>query len=105
MFGQEITDLWRYFEAQVLRLKGESSYLFCIDNIESCAANSAWEIALFNFYNRHRENNHQLIVSADCPSAYLAIELADLKTRMNWGLTLKDNQLVIIFPMSIIEIK
>jgi DnaA family protein len=38
-------------------------------------------------------NNHQLIVSADCPPAYLAIELADLKTRMNWGLTLKLQEL------------
>lgn len=71
----------------------EAFDLICIDNIESCAANSAWEIALFNFYNRHRENNHQLIVSADCPPAYLAIELADLKTRMNWGLTLKLQEL------------
>lgn len=63
--------------------------LICIDNIEYCAGNDAWEHALFNFYNLQRESNCQLIISAHCPPHYLAIELADLKTRMSWGLTLK----------------
>jgi len=67
--------------------------LVCIDNIEYCAGNNAWELALFNFYNQHRENNNQLIISAHCPPNYLAIQLADLKTRMSWGLTLKLQEL------------
>ncbi|RLA22897.1 MAG: DnaA regulatory inactivator Hda [Gammaproteobacteria bacterium] len=67
----------------------ETFDLICIDNIELCAGTSAWELALFNFYNLHRENNHQLIVAAHCPPTLLTIELADLKTRMGWGLTLK----------------
>ena len=71
----------------------ETFDLICIDNIENCAGNGAWELALFNFYNLHRENNHQLIVAAHCPPNYLAIELPDLKTRMNWGLTLKLQEL------------
>ncbi|OQK17234.1 DnaA regulatory inactivator Hda [Methyloprofundus sedimenti] len=71
----------------------ETFDLICIDNIEYCAGNNAWELALFNFYNQHRENNHQLIISAHCPPNYLAIELADLKTRMSWGLTLKLQEL------------
>ena len=72
----------------------ETFDLICIDNINNCAGNSAWELGLFNFYNQHRENNHQLIVAAHCPPSYLAIELPDLKTRMNWGLTLKLQELV-----------
>lgn len=71
----------------------ETFDLICIDNIEVCAGNKIWELALFNFYNRHRGNNHQLIVSADCPPNYLPIDLADLKTRMSWGLTLKLQEL------------
>ena len=71
----------------------EAFDLICIDNIDSCAGNSVWELALFNFYNQHRENNHQLIISADCPPNYLALDLADLKTRMSWGLTLKLQEL------------
>ncbi|GAW85694.1 DnaA-homolog protein [Bathymodiolus platifrons methanotrophic gill symbiont] len=75
-------------------LKGlDTLDLICIDNIELCAGNSGWESALFNFYNQQRENNHQLIISANCPPNYLAIELPDLKTRMNWGLTLKLQEL------------
>ena len=71
----------------------ETFDLVCIDNIENFAGNKAWELALFNFYNLHRENNHQLIVAAHCPPNFLPIELADLKTRMSWGLTLKLQEL------------
>ncbi|WP_428356139.1 DnaA regulatory inactivator Hda [Methyloprofundus sp.] len=67
----------------------ETFELICLDNIESCAGDNAWELALFNFYNQQRENNHQLIIAALSPPSYLAIQLADLKTRMSWGLTLK----------------
>ena len=59
------------------------------DNIDHIAGNNEWEQAFFNFYNLHRDRNKQLILSSSCPPKYLAIELPDLKTRMNWGLTLK----------------
>ena len=67
----------------------ENFDLVCFDNIEIIAENSAWEQAFFNFYNLHRDNNKQLILSAHCPPKFLAILLPDLKTRMSWGLTLK----------------
>lgn len=63
--------------------------LVCLDNIEQIIENNEWEQAFFNFYNLHRDNNKQLIISASCPPKYLPFHLADLKTRMNWGLTLK----------------
>lgn len=67
----------------------ESFDLVCIDNIELCAGHLEWEVALFNLYNLNRENDHQLIISAHSPPSFLPLELADLKTRMGWGLTLK----------------
>ncbi|MDD5113368.1 MAG: DnaA regulatory inactivator Hda [Methylobacter sp.] len=67
----------------------EEIELVCFDNIETIAGNQAWELAFFNFFNRHRERDHKLILSADCPPQLLTIELPDLKTRLNWGLTLK----------------
>ncbi len=67
----------------------ENIDLVCFDNIDKIANNTDWEQAFFNFYNLHRENNNILILSASCPPKYLSIQLADLKTRMNWGLTLK----------------
>lgn len=63
--------------------------IVCLDNIERIAGNQAWEQAFFNFYNRIRDQGHALIVSASCPPNEIAIQLPDLKTRLNWGLTLK----------------
>ncbi|MBS3965426.1 MAG: DnaA regulatory inactivator Hda [Methylomonas sp.] len=69
------------------------------DDAQHIAGDKDWETALFAFYNKHRQNNHKLLIAADCPPIYLPIELADLKTRMSWGLTLKlhalrDDQLI-----------
>lgn len=63
--------------------------LVCLDDIHHLAGHEDWETALFAFYNSHRQNNHKLLLTADCPPKYLPYALADLKTRMSWGLTLK----------------
>jgi DnaA family protein len=63
--------------------------LVCFDNIERIAGNTAWELAFFNFFNQHRDRGHKLIVSAGSKPNDIAIQLPDLKTRLNWGLTLK----------------
>jgi DnaA family protein len=61
----------------------------CFDNIEGIAGNTAWETAFFHFFNQHRDSEHTLIISARCLPKELPIQLPDLKTRLNWGLTLK----------------
>ena len=63
--------------------------MVCLDNIENLAGNAAWESAFFNFFNQHRDQDHILILSANCAPNQIAIQLPDLKTRLNWGLTLK----------------
>ncbi len=63
--------------------------LVCFDDIQNVAGHADWEHALFAFYNDHRQNNHKLLLSSDCPPKFLPFELLDLKTRMAWGLTLK----------------
>lgn len=63
--------------------------LVCFDDIQHLSANADWQLAFFNFYNQHRQNNHKLLLAADCPPKFLPFELIDLKTRMNWGLNLK----------------
>ncbi len=45
------------------------------------------------FFNRITEQGNRLIVSANCSPTQLNIPLADLKTRLNWGLTLKLDRL------------
>ncbi len=71
-------------------LNGLDEYdVVCFDNIERIAGNAAWELAFFNFFNQHRDRGHKLIVSASSAPNEIAIQLPDLKTRLNWGLTLK----------------
>jgi DnaA family protein len=72
----------------------EALDVVCLDNIDHIAGNPDWEIAFFNFFNQHRDSEHTLIISAACPPNELAIQLPDLKTRLNWGLTLKIQPLV-----------
>lgn len=63
--------------------------LVCFDNIEYIAGDPVWEQAFFSFFNLHRSRGHTLILSAACSPKKIAIQLPDLKTRFNWGLTLK----------------
>ncbi|MCK9635710.1 MAG: DnaA regulatory inactivator Hda [Methylobacter tundripaludum] len=71
-------------------LDGLDEYdVVCFDNIECIAGNADWELAFFNFFNRHRDRGHKLIVSSCAAPNDLAIRLPDLKTRLNWGLALK----------------
>lgn len=71
-------------------LSGLDEYdVVCFDNIERIAGNTAWELAFFNFFNQHRDRGHKLIVSASSAPNDIAIQLPDLKTRLNWGLSLK----------------
>jgi DnaA family protein len=71
-------------------LKGLDLFdMVCFDNIEHIAGNQAWELAFFNFFNLHRDQGHKLILASSCPPNEIAIELPDLKTRLNWGLTLR----------------
>jgi DnaA family protein len=61
----------------------------CFDNIEPISGNANWELAFFNFFNQHRDRGHKLIISASSAPNAIAIQLPDLRTRLNWGLTLK----------------
>lgn len=71
----------------------------CIDDVDAISGNSAWEEALFHLFNRLKAANHHLVVAANCAPASLSIKLADLKSRLAWGVTyqiqpLDDDQLV-----------
>jgi len=71
--------------------------LVCLDDIELIAGHADWEEAVFHLYNRVREQGGRLVVSATCAPAQLGIELADLVSRLSWGVvypihTLDDDQ-------------
>lgn len=73
-----------------LMLNGLDEFgVVCFDNIERIAGNAGWELAFFAFFNRLRDRGHKLIVSASSAPNDIGIQLPDLRTRLNWGLTLK----------------
>lgn len=60
--------------------------IICIDNISQVAGDADWEEALFHLYNRIREQQHTLIVTGNQSPTQLPIQLADLRSRLAWGL-------------------
>jgi len=72
----------------------EEQNLICIDDIDVIANNPAWEESLFHLYNRIKDKEHALlIVSGSQPPAMLPIHLADLRSRLGWGLVFQLNEL------------
>lgn len=67
----------------------ENLDVVCIDNIETIAGMPEWETALFDFYNRWLEAGHKgsLIVTGNSAARHLGIQLPDLISRLDWGVT------------------
>ncbi|MEO5573241.1 MAG: DnaA regulatory inactivator Hda [Gammaproteobacteria bacterium] len=62
--------------------------LVCIDDIQAIAARPEWEIALFHLYNRIHATNTRLVISGSATPRELGLGLADLSSRLVWGLVL-----------------
>jgi len=67
----------------------EKLSLICIDDFQSIAGNPIWEQALFHLYNRVRDADCQLLIASSESLANLSIALADLKSRLAWGLVFR----------------
>ncbi len=82
-------DLSSYEKLKPEILLGLEQYdLICLDNIAVIKANHLWQEALFHFYNSCREHHARLLISANKAPANLDLELADLTSRLSWGLIL-----------------
>ncbi len=90
-----------YLPLQILKEWGPESIedlgeqtLIAIDDIDAIAGDRGWEEALFHLYNRIRDNGKTiLVISARQPLALLPIQLADLRSRLAWGLVVQLNEL------------
>lgn len=60
-----------------------------IDDIHAVAGKPEWELALFNLYNGLRDAGKRLVVAADVSPRDLSLQLEDLRSRLQWGLTLQ----------------
>ena len=59
--------------------------VICIDDFDAVIGDKEWEISLFEFFNRSREQGVKLLVSAENSPRGLPFSLPDLASRMSWG--------------------
>lgn len=68
-------------------LEGLEAYsLVCIDDIQLAVGNPAWEVALFNLINQARYQQQTLLFASDTNPRFGKYLLADLKSRLLWGM-------------------
>lgn len=67
--------------------------LVCLDDIHLVCGEPAWESGLFSLFNQLWGCGARLIASADLPPARLPVQLADLSSRLEWGLSCQLNPL------------
>lgn len=67
--------------------KLESLALVCLDDLDSIVGEPLFEEALFYLFNRLRAADRRLIIAASAPPKNLLIKLADLQSRLAWGVT------------------
>ncbi|MEX2515541.1 MAG: DnaA regulatory inactivator Hda [Gammaproteobacteria bacterium] len=63
--------------------------LVALDDVHTIAGQPEWEQALFHFYNQARDQACNLLLSASASPAGLGLALADLTSRLGWGLVLR----------------
>jgi DnaA family protein len=60
--------------------------LVCIDDVDTVAGDAGWEQALFALFNALRDTNGILAVSSRTAPRECTVQLADLRSRLAWGL-------------------
>lgn len=58
----------------------------CIDDIHAVLGDASWELALFNLFNNARQQGCRLVVAGNAAPRALAVQLADLRSRLGWGI-------------------
>jgi DnaA family protein len=95
-----LQDLRQYRPEDVLQ-GVEAMDRLCIDDLHAVLGDADWERALFNLYNNAREQGCRLVVAGDAAPRVLSVDLADLRSRLSWGVVyqlahLKDDDKIAI---------
>ena len=64
----------------------EALDLVCLDDVHRVLGDPDWERALFNLYNEARQRNCRLLVAGNAAPRALRMDLADLRSRLGWGM-------------------
>ena len=60
--------------------------LLCLDELDALAGQPEWEEALFHLYNRIQQRQGRLLMGAAAAPRVVGFNLADLISRLGWGL-------------------
>jgi DnaA family protein len=63
----------------------ETRDLLAIDDVQAVAGKADWELALFDLFNRARARGCSLLIAGDAAPDALELDLADLRSRLQWG--------------------
>ena len=63
--------------------------LICLDDVASIAGQPLWEQALFNLFNRVRDEQKLLRISGNVAATQLPVGLKDLASRLSWGVSIQ----------------
>ena len=63
--------------------------LVCMDDLDAIAGKDEWEIAMFNLFNRLKDADIPLVMSARNSPSGLPVCLPDLKSRLAWDLSFR----------------
>jgi len=61
--------------------------LVALDSLESVAGSEVFEAAVFRLFNDLQAAGGRLLIATECSPGNLPIKLADLKSRLAWGVT------------------
>lgn len=74
-------------DAEALLEGLETLDLVCLDDLDKVVGSADWERALFRFFNAMRDGGKRVLMGAKTGPKELPVELPDLQSRLNWGLT------------------
>ena len=63
--------------------------LVCMDDLDAIAGKDEWEVAMFNLFNRLKDADIPLVMSARNSPSGIPICLPDLKSRLAWDLSFR----------------
>ena len=82
----------------------EEQTLIAIDDLDAIAGEKVWEEAIFHLYNRVRDNGKTiLLISGKKNPASALVHLADLRSRLAWGLVFQIHELPDELKMLVIQ--
>jgi DnaA family protein len=64
----------------------EALKLVCLDDVDRVLGRADWELALFHLINRARQHGCSLLLAGSAAPRVLAVDLADLRSRLGWGI-------------------